>query len=301
MNDNKKPSLQTKPPIPADQLMELYELKPFRSITAIILDWALIILAIIICEKVSYWLYPIAFVVVGSRFHALEGMMHEAAHFRIHPSKKVNDFIGELIVWPLGLTLVIYRKLIHLAHHKNIGTKLDPHKHFIYKPEMLYKPHTNKKELLKNVLYVGINFLPKLFRLYKNTNIILPKLSKTRYRLWLLFQISVVLFLVFGTLFLSERIIIIYLLFFLLPQIWVAIFPNYLRLLAEHFHIPGTPHSAAMGANTRTVKVSWPVRVVFWPHNLNYHQEHHWYPAVPYYNLPKLHDLLYAQRKSGTK
>ena len=42
--------------------------------------------------------------------------------------------------------------------------------------------------------------------------------------------------------------------------------------------------------NTRTVYMNFVSRFIYL--NMNYHLEHHMYPAVPYYNLPKLHALL---------
>jgi len=34
---------------------------------------------------------------------------------------------------------------------------------------------------------------------------------------------------------------------------------------------------------------------VLFPHHVNYHLEHHLYPAVPHYHLPRLHRLLRAK------
>lgn len=44
--------------------------------------------------------------------------------------------------------------------------------------------------------------------------------------------------------------------------------------------------------NTRTVYMNWLNRYLYW--NMNYHIEHHMFPMVPYYNLPKLHELIKA-------
>jgi len=33
-------------------------------------------------------------------------------------------------------------------------------------------------------------------------------------------------------------------------------------------------------------------RALLFPHHVNYHLEHHLYPAVPHYHLPQLHRLL---------
>jgi len=42
--------------------------------------------------------------------------------------------------------------------------------------------------------------------------------------------------------------------------------------------------------NSRTVYMNRVNRFLYW--NMNYHIEHHMFPLVPYYNLPKLHELI---------
>ena len=42
--------------------------------------------------------------------------------------------------------------------------------------------------------------------------------------------------------------------------------------------------------NTRTILMNPVSRFIYW--NMNYHIEHHMFPLVPYYNLPKLHELI---------
>ena len=42
--------------------------------------------------------------------------------------------------------------------------------------------------------------------------------------------------------------------------------------------------------NCRTIKMNPINRFLYW--NMNYHLEHHMYPLVPYYSLPKLHELI---------
>ena len=43
-------------------------------------------------------------------------------------------------------------------------------------------------------------------------------------------------------------------------------------------------------ANTRTFNCSWLPAFYYW--NMQYHLEHHMYPAVPFYNLPKLRQVI---------
>ncbi|MEM8980024.1 MAG: fatty acid desaturase [Pseudomonadota bacterium] len=59
-----------------------------------------------------------------------------------------------------------------------------------------------------------------------------------------------------------------------------------LYLLAEHSHCPPV---ADMFVNTRTVFTNPLVRFLAW--NMPYHIEHHAAPQVPFYKLPKLHEL----------
>jgi fatty acid desaturase len=237
----------------------------------------------------------LAFVVVGTRYHGLEAMMHEAAHHRLHANKKINEFIGELSAWPMGFSLFLYRHIRHFSHHRNIGTVKDAHLSQIYKryPGRFSTPLT-PWQLIKNCAATSLQFHREMWlgQIYKNVRL-LPALSRRRATSWIVFQSVIFLAIVAGSVFWGLSVTWIYLLFFVLPFIWVTIFSGYLRLLAEHFGIPGG-EGAIAGANVRTVLVSWPVRVMLWPHNLNYHLEHHWYPSVPFYNLPALHALLHG-------
>lgn len=52
--------------------------------------------------------------------------------------------------------------------------------------------------------------------------------------------------------------------------------------------------------NSRTIYMDPINRFIYW--NMNYHLEHHMFPMVPYYNLPKLHELMKGdspQARSG--
>ena len=60
-----------------------------------------------------------------------------------------------------------------------------------------------------------------------------------------------------------------------------------LYLLAEHAMCP---HSDNMLENSRTTHTNWLVRKLSW--NMPYHVEHHAYPGVPFYQLPKLYELI---------
>ena len=147
------------PRIEPETLRQLSKLQPWRSFLAIALDWIVIVVCIVACEKLSYWLYPVAFIIVGTRFHGLEAMMHEATHYRLHPNKSINELVGELSVWPMGLSVFLYRYVRHFSHHKNIGTIKDAH---VFQSYARHSERFNiplpPLHLLKHCLIVALSF-----------------------------------------------------------------------------------------------------------------------------------------------
>ncbi len=72
------------------------------------------------------------------------------------------------------------------------------------------------------------------------------------------------------------------------------------RSMAEHSMVEdrSNPHK-----NTRTTYANFFERILFAPHHVNYHAEHHLCMGAPSYNLPAMHKLLLARGfyKDGTK
>ncbi|WP_010585219.1 fatty acid desaturase [Schlesneria paludicola] len=58
-------------------------------------------------------------------------------------------------------------------------------------------------------------------------------------------------------------------------------------LLAEH---TGCTYDENGLTNTRTTLTNFPIRLLMW--NMPYHTEHHLYPSIPFYQLPRAHDEL---------
>jgi fatty acid desaturase len=73
---------------------------------------------------------------------------------------------------------------------------------------------------------------------------------------------------------------------------------QYIRSVAEHF---GDLAYEDDLSSSRTVMPSLLERFLIAPHHVGYHLEHHLYPGVPYYNLPKLHQLLMKQEEYKVK
>jgi fatty acid desaturase len=80
---------------------------------------------------------------------------------------------------------------------------------------------------------------------------------------------------------------LVVLLYWILPLSTVLMAILYVRDVAEHFAMPsaGFQHS-------RTTRTSWLERLLVGQNGINYHAEHHLFPAVPFFRLKELHHLL---------
>jgi fatty acid desaturase len=68
-------------------------------------------------------------------------------------------------------------------------------------------------------------------------------------------------------------------------------FPLFLRVrsMAEH---AGMPTSNSALTNTRSTKAGYIARALVAPIHVNFHKEHHLMATVPYFKLPKMHQML---------
>ena len=83
--------------LPAQVIRELSVLQPCKAITAIVVEWLSILAAIALCEAVWHPLvYGAAVIWIGARQHALTVLGHDAAHFRLLPNRRWNDWIANL-------------------------------------------------------------------------------------------------------------------------------------------------------------------------------------------------------------
>jgi fatty acid desaturase len=59
--------------------------------------------------------------------------------------------------------------------------------------------------------------------------------------------------------------------------------------MAEHSVVPNSEDNHA---NSRTTYANFIERMLFAPHFVNYHAEHHLLMTVPPYNLPRMHSII---------
>jgi len=269
--------------IDSEELKKLSVLRPGMTIAALAFDWALIAAAIALSIHFGgVWCYLLAVALIAGRMHAFGVLMHEAAHFRFLKDRKTADLIGDLfIAWPIMATVDGYRQN-HLAHHQHTNTDKDP--------DWNVKVGTTAFTFPQKMWVVALNLLGYVVAVNSVRDLahILPRLAATkqttRYRLARLGY-----YLAAATLITVLGIWKGFLLYWVVPYMTLFLLFLYIRSVAEHFG--SMDYDEELGS-TRTVIPSLWERLFFAPHHVNYHLEHHLFPGVPFYNLPKLHAAL---------
>lgn len=272
-----------KPSIDSEELKQLSVLWPRRTVAALAFDWAVIAAAIALANHFgAVWLYLLAVAVIAGRMHALGVLMHEAAHFRFLKNRKIADLVGDLFMaWPIMATVDGYRQN-HLAHHQHTNTEKDP--------DWTTKLGKAAYAFPQQVWAMTVNLLGYLVAVNSVRDLahILPRLARAkqtgRYRLARLgYYLGVAALITLLGIWKG------FLLYWVVPYMTLFFLFAYVRGVAEHFG--SMDYDEELGSTRTVIPYVWE-RGFFAPHNINYHLEHHLFPGVPFYNLPKLNEAL---------
>ncbi len=287
----------------ATELAPLTELNDWRSAAGVASTFAVIGLAVAIGVAVwpSPWLVLLV-LVIGIQQHALFVLAHEAAHSRLFGSRVLNDAAGRVIGMASAISMCTYR-VIHRLHHNHLYSDEDPDTaiHGGYPRGVAYLWKKLAQDLLGLNAWKTFAYFFGAPAINAQTNRAARPLDDTSPALrasarsdrWavLAFQLGApsVAFALGGA-----HALILYLVLWLLPLLTVLQPILRLRAIAEHGAVRdlSSPLTAARCNRTTGTLGNWLGRVLLFPHHVNYHLEHHLYPAVPHYRLPALHRLL---------
>ena len=217
-------------------------------------------------------------------FLGWSGMGHELLHGTFFKSYKVNKIFLALNSIFL-LNNWSYHKKSHIIHHR---LTLTPGKDFEFNSK---QPLLDSTDLVLSLTFDFLLMYRKLkITILNSLNVIPGSFAELHLPVGSKSRMSVVF---------SARLILLYhLLMFLIsyayqnPIVFLCssiapfccTFPA--RILALGQHIGMKEGSNDFRENSRSVYL--PKLISFLYCNMNYHVEHHMYPSVPYYNLPKL-------------
>jgi fatty acid desaturase len=205
-------------------------------------------------------------------------LMHESNHNLLFKNRTLNRWVGFFCGLPSLVSVTAYRAL-HLAHHAHTSTPEDP-------DSMEQSVPKSMPMVFFFYLFLFIGAYLYLIHLVK-TSLTLADAKRKR---MIITEYTLILA-TFTTLFLVLPFSVM-LHIWLIPLLIAAQLTN-VRGLAEHT----LTTSNNVFTETRTVR-SNPF-VSFMMNNLNYHLDHHLFPGVPWYNLPKLHSILKDDYKAA--
>jgi fatty acid desaturase len=273
--------------LPTTVVRELSTIDPLRSTVAITTEWIGIVLAIVLYQRVLHPIFlPVVIMWIGARQHALAILMHEATHYLLFKNRRLNAIVSELfLAWPLFITTRTYRGS-HFAHHRHVNTEKDPDLMRKQSSISEWEFPTSWRALVallaKDVFGLHTHQLFSDFADMWDGNDTKEREGNS-YAVARTLYYVVVLSLV--TYF---RLWPMFLLLWVVPIVtWLKMIMR-IRSIAEHFAIEND-HAYTL---SRTTLPSLLERVFVAPRNVNFHLEHHLYPSVPFFRLPRLHTLL---------
>lgn len=296
-------NLEARRLLSAAELAPLTTLSTPRSLLAVAQTFGLIAAAVALAVLTwpSLWMV-LSLLVIGVAQHAVFILVHEAAHYRLFAARWANDGLGRLMGMAAGLSMCTYR-VTHRLHHNNLYTEEDPDTaiHGGYPRGRGYLLRKLGEDVLglnawKTYAYFfgapAINDdTQREIRPLDDTSPALRAAARQDRWLVLAFQLAAPLlaFALGGGLGL-----LMYAVLWLLPLLTVLQPILRLRAICEHGAVSdlSSPLTAARCNRTSGSLANWLGRVLLFPHHVNFHLEHHLYPAVPHYHLPRLHRLL---------
>ncbi len=217
---------------------------------------------------------------IGIVIHGLANLMHEACHGNLFRRPSVDRLMGFFCGAPAFFSITAYQ-VTHNLHHKHNRTELDPDE---------FMNITNKKGLLSLLFYLWIFIGMFLYLIHVPLTAMIQGNSRDRRRIVAEYGILIVTYAAVILLSLRFGFFDAVLMVWLIPCLVAAFFGN-VRSWAEHMlTVKGHPLTESRTVLSSKVFSLYNV-------NLNYHAEHHLYPGMPWYNLPKLHRLLMPEYK----
>jgi fatty acid desaturase len=270
--------------LPKDKVLAWHQVSTLRGVFSIVLEWTGIVGMAWLCETFFSWpLYLFSVIFIGARYLALGLIMHESVHLLISKNRNLNDTLAEVFcAWPLFISMRSYR-IKHLAHHRFLNTENDPD--YVAKTDENWKFPMTPKKFAKIMLiqFTGWGVLETL-RVMSDQQVKKDKDKKP----WgyTLSRILYYLIITSGFVYFGHGMWLLW--YWIIPfATWTQV-ANRLRRIAEHSSIEGYDHHL----QTRTTRHHFLARCLLAPKNIALHNEHHLYPGVPCYHLPKLHDEL---------
>ena len=277
----------------------------------VVWSWGVLLLGLgVYLVAPNIFTFAFAFLVVTSRMGALLAVSHDAQHGAFLPNKKWNDLVAAwLCAYPVG-SIYGSSRAVHMAHHKLLNTEQDPDRNFHFEADkstpkqfawhflrlvmggqlwtsiivngflrpvqkedsslLCDKPADKPSDKPAPVVVLSHRGHPEILNLIPVQLIILSSLWAVSGQWWLYFAIWLGPIFTFGT------------------------FLGFLRGFVDHARLSDDCPMASGERLVTILHTNLLERFFLASFDFKYHAEHHMFPTVPHYYLPKLHVILQA-------
>jgi fatty acid desaturase len=260
---------------------------------------AFFVLIALAAVATSVWLYPLLIFAIGCAQHRMFFPIHDCIHHSLFPTRRENLVVGTLMAPLIGTSFGAIHDQ-HMNHHRDFGGPEDPgaSDYFVRFCSRLEFVAFLLGPLVGSVLFAKAG-----------DYLVRPGNAAKRHVLeeeWIftgqlqsyawIFLAQAVICAVLTSGFASAELWR-YPVFYVLPLVTVFLFFNRLRMFAEHgsLNYDVCDYLEGKRPTARTIYASWVERVFLCGSSFNFHHEHHRYPMVPGWQLPRLHGELEPQ------
>ncbi len=263
-------------------IRELHRINPYWNLVGLLFvaAWFVTGTAVVLAPA-WYWRLP-GYVLIGLLIHGMSNFMHEGIHGTLFKNRRWDHWFGFLMGAPSLFAMTAYG-VNHLLHHKHTRTDKDP--------DNFYNFSDNPATL--SVMYYAWLAFGMLFYSVRVPWVAVKHGSRKDYSHMAVERtlLSLSLLALVGSAWWFGF-------FSVLVHVWiiplaVASLLGNVRGWAEH------TQTVSDHPLTETRTVTSNRLFSFLNINLNYHIEHHLFPGVPWYNLPRVHALLLDDYKAA--
>lgn len=266
-----------------DELDSLNRRSPKAFLKELFLAWTFIFAIIALATRLDmFWMNVVAIIVIATRQNVLALLLHEQAHCLGFKAKPGDLVVNLLVAYPLLLTTVENYSQVHLSHHRFYFTDQDPdllrktgHEWTFPMPAArLLKLFATDLSGFNLVKFIKGKQATKGYEKYKRPSKI-PTWVRSAYLA------------ILATILIWSGAWPQFLLYWVLPL--MTVFQVIVRIgaLCEHVYIPG----AGVPETSPTIEPLWWEKLLLPNLNFNLHPYHHFYPGIPFDNLPKAHAI----------
>jgi fatty acid desaturase len=272
------------------EILSLATLDNWHGPLALATDWAIVVGVVLLCESLSGWVawacyLLVALPVIGTRQRALATLLHESAHGTLAKSKRLNKLLGTwLSGWLIFQSYETYRRSHVRDHHGSFGDAgVDPDLR-AHIDAGLYAPHSGARFAWRYLIQPLLGRqTPSIIKELVSARLSGTKAEVRRGLGVVLYMAAIAVAFAFAGAFTE------FVLYWLVPLLVVFPMVNWYIELLEHFPLVGNDD---LDVKTTRHRALGPIsRHLVGIHNEGYHLDHHLNARIPFWNLPRAHEL----------